>query len=173
MRSPTERIARDALFTGFSLMLAYLETLIPLPFFFAFPGVRLGLPNICVMLVFFKIGKKDAFAVLILRIFLSVLLFSSPVTAIYSLAGGLCAYGTMAFLANGEKKGVFSFYGISSACAASHITGQIAVASAIYASPAFFTYLPGALLLSLLTGLLTGGVTSLLAKKISRFLKND
>ncbi len=172
MRSPTERIARDAILAVFALVLSYLESLVPLSLWIPLPGIRLGLPNVCVMLAFFLIGKGDALCLTVLRVLLSTLLFSSPITAVYSLAGGLFAYCTLLALKKGKEKDFFSLPGVSAACAAAHITAQVLAASALYGNPAFLTYLPAALCLSLPTGLLTGWLTSLLEKRVGPLLRS-
>ena len=79
-----------------SLGIYALESLIPpiVPI----PGVKLGLSNVITLICIYIIGRKAAFAVLLIRIFLSSMLFGQPVSLVFSLFGGIIAFFVMAIL---------------------------------------------------------------------------
>ena len=61
-RKRIKRITLLALFTSVALLLSYVEMLIG-PLFTGVPGIKMGLPNIAIMLVLYRIGTKEAIAV--------------------------------------------------------------------------------------------------------------
>ena len=68
MNNKTKQIAKYGLLTALALILGYVESLIPA--FFAIPGMKLGLPNIAVIIALYIIGVKGAFIINISRILL-------------------------------------------------------------------------------------------------------
>ena len=60
---------------AFALILGYVETLIPLPF--GMPGMKLGLPNLAVLITMYRFGNKEALTVNAARVFLSGFLFGN------------------------------------------------------------------------------------------------
>ena len=78
-----------------ALIFSYIEAVIP--FSVGMPGIKLGFANIVIVYVLYRFDGRYAFAVNVVRIVLAGLLFGSPFSALYALAGGmvsLCAeYG--------------------------------------------------------------------------------
>ena len=70
----TKRITELGLLLAVSLVLAYLESLLPV--MVAVPGVKLGLANIVTMLVLYRNGGKQAFFFMTVRVVLAGFLFS-------------------------------------------------------------------------------------------------
>ena len=80
----TRKLTLSSLLCAVALILSYIESLIP-PFF-ALPGIKIGLPNLVIIFILYRLGAKYAFAVSLLRVVISSLLFGSILTAIYSVA---------------------------------------------------------------------------------------
>ena len=64
-----------------AMLLSYIEFLLP-PIWSAVPGIKLGLTNIIVIYLLYRMGVSYAAAVSLLRVFLSALLFGSVMTLI-------------------------------------------------------------------------------------------
>ncbi len=123
-RKRIKRITILALFTSLALLLSYVEMLIP-PIFTGVPGIKMGLPNIAIMLVLYRIGTKEAIAVSFVRIVISSILFGNITMFWYSLAGAALSLAVMILL---KKLDILSTVGVSVAGALAHNVGQIIVA---------------------------------------------
>ena len=87
----TKRLVTLSLFLSMSIVLSIVESFIPS---FAIPGAKLGLANIMTLVILNLYGEKDAFLIIILRIFLVGLLRGTiGAPAFYlSVSGGVLAY---------------------------------------------------------------------------------
>ena len=84
------RTAELGLFLALALILSYVESLIP--FSFGIPGIKLGLPNLIVLLLLYDEtgnGAREALLVNDLRIVLSGFLFSNLYAILYEVFCGL------------------------------------------------------------------------------------
>lgn len=124
MKKRTQKIALLGLYTAIAMALAYLEVLLP-PIFSAIPGIKLGLPNIVIIFVLYRMGVKEAALVSLVRMVAVSLLFGNPMTFAYSLAGGALSLIAMALL---RKLDFFSIIGVSVAGGVLHNVGQILLA---------------------------------------------
>ena len=70
-----EKTVKLGFFLAVALILSYVESLIP--FSFGIPGIKLGLPNLAVVLLLYRNGIQDALTVNVLRIMLAGFLFGS------------------------------------------------------------------------------------------------
>lgn len=150
-RIDSRKIALLGLLTALALVLGYVDTLLPAPA--PVPGVKLGLGNVVVLMALYLLGAKSAFALMLLKVGLTALLFGSVPSLCYSLAGGVASFCAMALAKRG---GVFGVIGVSLCGAAAHNAGQIAAASVLMGSGAIWGYLPVLLVCGVLAGLLTG-----------------
>ncbi len=148
----TKKLALCALLTALALGLSFMERFIPLPI--PLPGIKLGLANVVTLIALYLLGGKPAFGILVARCLLGSL-FGGLTGLAFSLAGGLLSLGVMTLAT--KAKGL-SVYGISVLGAATHNIAQILVAMGLMASPFVGAYLPWLLLVSIVTGLVTGGV---------------
>ncbi len=146
-----KKTALLGMLTSLALIASYIETLIPIPI--PIPGIKLGLPNLIILLTLKLYGAKEGFLVNILRILLSGFLFGSFSTILYSLAGGLLSYAVMAVLL---KLNFFSLTGVSIAGGICHNLGQLALAILVLNSVSLLSYMPVLLISGLITGLLIG-----------------
>lgn len=164
--SRVKRLTLDAMLLGAAMMLSYLEAVLPLSLLVPLPGAKLGLCNVAVMLCFYAVSPADALIVSLMRISLTSLLFGNVSSFVFSLFGGLLAYGGM-WLARLFRDKV-SCYGISVLCAALHNIGQCLAGAVLLRSPSIFSYLPLLLVFAVFFGLMTGAVIT----PVMRLFKN-
>ena len=154
-RSKTNQITICALLIAAALVLSYMERFIPLQMLIPMPGIKLGLANIVTVMALYFFGEKHAFTILILRCILGSVFGGGISGLAFSLTGGLLAMTTMSIV---RRMGLFSVYGVSILGAAAHNIGQILVAVIFMGSVYVIGYLPYLLLVSVFTGMATGGI---------------
>ncbi len=150
-----------------SMILSYIESLLPLTV--GIPGMKLGLPNLVVVLLLYSYGGKEAFAVNLLRIVLSGFLFGNLSAILYALSGAVCSFVMMLLL---RKTGRFSIAGISIGGGVFHNIGQTAAACLVVEASAPLFYLPFLLAAGAVTGFLIGFTAVRVQPGISRLLEN-
>lgn len=159
-------------FLALALILSYVETLIPLSF--GIPGIKLGLPNLIVVLLLCRNGfgncsldRHDiqaALGVNILRIVLSGFLFSNLYTILYALSGALFSFAAMLI---GRRMRCFSVVGVSVLGGVFHNIGQILVAMAVVETIYVGYYVP----FLIAAGTATGAVLGIAAMELIPYLK--
>ncbi len=157
-----KKITVLSLCTALAMIMSYIESLFPA---FWIPGVKVGLPNIIIIFILYRIGDKEAIAVSFARIFLNTLLFGNPLTLAYSLAGGFLSILSMIIL---KKIKVFSQLGVSVVGGIMHNTGQIIVACIIMETAQISLYLPVLIITGILAGICVGLAGNLLIKRINK-----
>ncbi|MBO7250032.1 MAG: Gx transporter family protein, partial [Clostridia bacterium] len=70
MHKKTKAVASLGVFTALALLLSYVEFLLP-PLFVAVPGIKIGLPNVIIILALYMVGLRSAIAISLLRVILS------------------------------------------------------------------------------------------------------
>lgn len=148
-----KQISLCAVFIALALALSYTERLIPLQLIIPLPGIKLGLANIVTLVALALFKNRYTVAILAIRCLLGAVFGGGITGLIFSLSGGLLALWVML---SARKIGIFSIYGISILGAAAHNAGQILAAMALMDSVYVGAYLPYLLLISTVTGLLTG-----------------
>ena len=113
-----------ALCTSVALLLSYVEMLIP-PIFTGIPGIKMGLPNVAIIFVLYRLGAKEAAIVSFIRLMITSILFGNITMFWYSLAGAILSLTVMILL---KKLDILSTVGVSVAGALMHNVGQILVA---------------------------------------------
>jgi hypothetical protein len=83
-----------AIFTAAALIIFLVEAQIPV--IIAVPGIKLGLSNIIVLITLYFYGRKEAAAVLALKIILGSVFSGQLMSFLYSAAGGLLCLVVMA-----------------------------------------------------------------------------
>lgn len=159
----TRQITELGLLLTVSLILAYLESLLPV--IIAVPGVKLGLANVVTMLVLYYSGGKRAFFFMILRVVLTGILFSGISGIIYSFAGGICCIGIMCIA---KRCSFFSIMGVSMAGAVAHNFGQILIAWIIMENARILYYFPILCVSGVITGIIVGFVSASLLRQINK-----
>lgn len=157
-------------FLALALILAYVESLIP--FSFGIPGIKLGLPNLIVVLLLYREGTTqtnrqdgvmEALLVNGLRIILSGFLFSNLYTILYALAGALCSLAAMLL---GRRLKCFSVIGVSVLGGVFHNIGQIIVAMLVVETVYVGYYVP----YLIVAGTVTGAVLGFIAMELTPYL---
>ena len=157
----TKDVALYGILLVLALMLSYVEALLPLSF--TIPGIKLGLPNIVVLFVLYRLGFKSACTVSLLRVALSSLLFGNVMSLAYSLAGAVLSLAVMGLL---KKCGKFSHAGVSVAGGVAHNAGQILVAMALLETAEIGYYLPVLCVTGTVAGIFVGLTAALLLKRV-------
>ena len=144
-----------------AMIMSYIEALVPLSF--AVPGIKMGLANIVIIFVLYKIGTKEAILVSLIRVILVSLLFSNVMAMAYSIAGAVLSLSVMWLL---KKTDRFSFVGVSIAGGIMHNVGQIITAVILLGTEQIALYLPVLIITGTVTGVVIGIVSGLV---INRF----
>ena len=159
----TKRLTFMALLLAIALTIFVVEAHIPPVVPIA--GVKLGLANVVTLAALVWLGRREAFAVLILRIFLGSVFAGQAVSFMYSLGGGILCFLSMtaalSFLGR-KKLWVVSVFG-----ALSHNIGQILVAMILTGTVGVIAYLP----VLMISGVITGSVTGLAAQLVTERIK--
>ncbi len=159
----SRKIAFLGLCTAISLILAYLEALLP-PLWAAVPGIKMGLPNIMLIFLLYRFSLKEAAAVSLVRLLAAALLFGNAMTLAYSLAGAVLSLGVMALL---KKIDRFSMVGVSLAGGVFHNLGQVLVAMLVLETAEIGYYM----IILTLTGTLAGILVGLAGALVLKYLK--
>ena len=162
MKINTKYIAFLGLTLAFSVASGYLERLIP-PVIPAFPGIKLGLPNITVVILMYIKDNKTAFILNISRVILSGILFTGIFGMIYGLSGALLSFIVMAGL---KKTNLFGTAGISAAGGIFHNLGQICAAALIINNIKIFYYFPVLIIFGTITGIIIGYLSGLIINRL-------
>lgn len=157
----TKRLTVDALLTAVALLLFLVEMQIP-PLT-AIPGIKIGLANVVTLFSLVYCGKKDAAAILFVRILLGAIFAGSFSAFLYSLSGGVFCYLAMCAVLHFLKKPLWP---VSVFGAAAHNIGQLFAAALLMQTPSVFWYLPYLLLAAVVSGTFTGICTSLVLQRI-------
>ena len=157
----TKKVAMLGLTIALAMIMSYIEALVPLSF--AVPGIKMGLANIVIIFVLYKIGTKEAILVSLIRVILVSLLFSNVMSMAYSIAGAVLSLSVMWLLKKTDK---FSFVGVSIAGGIMHNVGQIIMAVILLGTEQIALYLPVLIITGTVTGVVIGIVSGLV---INRF----
>lgn len=156
------KMAVLAVLTALAMLLSWVEAILP-PVFTAVPGIKVGLPNIVILIILYRFGFLEAGSVSLVRILLVSLLFGNPLTLAYSLAGGALSLFAMALL---KKTAAFSTVGVSVVGGILHNLGQIAVAMIVLHTAEIGYYMIVLAVTGTLAGILVGAAGAILLKKL-------
>ena len=162
MRSTSRKLAYLGLCTAVTLILAYVEVLLP-PLFTAVPGIKLGLPNIAIIFVLYRYGVRHAAAVSFIRIAVVAMLFGNPMTFVYSLAGAALSLLVMALL---RRMDFLSMVGVSVAGGVFHNVGQILMAMLLLGTAELGYYLIVLAITGTVSGVFVGLCGELAVRRI-------
>lgn len=160
----TKKLVFMALLTAVSLVIWVLEAQIPpvVPV----PGVKLGLASVITLTAMVLLGRKEALAILVVRVFMSCLFAGSFSAILFSLTGGLLSWAVMALtvgLMGAKKLWVVSVFG-----AIGHNAGQLAAAMVVTKTASLIWYGPALLCAAILTGAFTGAVALYLSRALKK-----
>ena len=157
----TKKITALSLAVALSMVLSFVEALVP-PFV-AVPGVKIGLANVVTVFLIYIYGWREAGCVSLIRVLLSSLLFGSPVSFIYSLAGAVLSFFVMVFI---KRVRLFSVIGVSVLGGVFHNVGQVIAACLIMENAAIAAYLVPLLISGTVAGIAVGTLAGLLTVKL-------
>lgn len=155
------RVAFLGLFTAFAMILSFVESQIPT--FVAIPGIKLGLPNIAIIIILYRFGWKEASIISLLRVLLTSLLFGTVLSMLYSIAGAVLSLVVMILL-----KKILSTVTISVVGGVFHNVGQIAVAILVTETQQLLFYLPVLIISGVIAGIVVGLVAATAVSKIEK-----
>lgn len=148
----TKKLALMAVLTAIALTIFMIESQIPAPV--PIPGVKLGLANIITLTTMLILGRKEAGAVLAVRVLMGAVFAGSPASLLYSAMGGLFAYIVMCILVGiiPEKR----LWALSALSAVAHNAGQLLACVLVVKTPGVFVYAPALIVSGVITGAFTG-----------------
>ena len=161
----TEFVARGAILLAVSLILSYLETLIPLSRAIPIPGFKLGLANIAVIIAYYSVSPTAAAVISFSRAVITSLLFSGVTTLIFSLLGAAFSFAVLMVISH-IKRPRFGFLGLSVAMALAHNAGQLIGSVIVMKSFSILWYYPALAFAAVICGSLTGCALSLLPERL-------
>lgn len=161
-QSKATQVAFSGLMLALTLVLSYVESLLPLTI--GIPGVKLGLANLAVLLTLYASGWRMALGIDVLRVVLSGFLFGNFAAILYSMAGALVSFGAMVLL----KRFRFSMSTVSIAGGVFHNLGQLVVAVCVVENIHLFYYLPWLIVAGVITGALIGIVARVTWRYVNR-----
>ena len=159
----TKKVAFLGMCVALSMILSFVESQIP-PLV-AVPGVKVGLPNIVMVFMLYKIGAKETAIVSIIRVILVGFLFGTPLSMIYSLVGAALSLIGMIIL---KKTNLFAPVTVSVVGGILHNVGQIATACFVMDTAEIAYYLPVLFISGTIAGIVIGYVAGLILKRLEK-----
>ena len=160
MKSRTKTVALLGVCAAAAMMLSYVESFIPS----VIVGVKIGLPNIVIVYLLYKVGTVKASGVSLVRVVLTALLFGSVMSLWYSLAGAVFSLFVMAVL---KKTKLLSTVGVSVAGGVAHNMAQVCVAVLVTGVGAIAYYLPALIIGGVAAGIFIGIAGATVIKRVS------
>ena len=163
--SLTKKITHCALISSVAIIFGYIEALFPFPS--PVPGIKLGLGNAAVLVCIYLLGGKPAFFVMLIKVFVTALLFSSPSTLIYSLTGGVLSFFAMLLM----KKFSFNIISVSIGGGILHNIGQLTAAALVLKSINILYYAALLIPAGAIAAAVTGTAAKIILPKINKVAK--
>ena len=161
-----KKTAYIGVFGALSVVLGYLENMIPLPV--NVPGVRIGLSNICIITALYMLGAPQAFLVALIKALVCGILFWGMQGAVYAVFGTVFSFIVMLLL---KRTGAFSPVGVSAVGAVFHNFGQLTALYIFTGSFSVVYYMSVLGLSGVFMGALTGAVSLTLIKRLAKLKK--
>lgn len=153
MNNKTTTFAILSIYIAIAFILGYVENLFPLPI--PFPGMKLGLANLVIVLALYQLGLSYAMTISLLRNLLNAFTFGSLFSFLYSLVGSIASLLMMQLLKQ-AKKTQLSLISVSCVGGIIHNVGQFAVAACLVGLSAILPYLPFLYFAGFVAGALIG-----------------
>lgn len=153
-----KEITEIGVLCAIAAVLGYIEAILPpvVPV----SGFKIGLANIAVMFTLCRMGKKQAFFVMLVKVVITSLWFSGLNALIYSLFGGIFSWTAMVI----AMKLKLSEIGVGMCGGVCHNLGQIVAACIVLSTKSALYFAPMLLPAGLLSGAFVGTVVRLLVK---------
>ena len=160
----TKKVAFIGLSITLAMILSYIESKIPI--MVAIPGVKVGLPNLIIVFILYKVGWKETIAVSLVRIFLVSLMFGNLQSMLFSVSGAALSLAGMILL---KKINCFSSITVSIVGGLLHNIGQILMAVLWTKTPQVVLYLPMLLATGTIAGFVIGLLAGMLVKRLEKW----
>lgn len=160
-RYTSKYVASLGLFSAFAVIASYIESLIPIHI--GIPGIKIGLPNIIIVLVLYLLDAKSAIIVNIIRIIIVGAMFGNAFSILFSISGAIVSFLIMYLV---KKINKISMLGVSVCGGVAHNIAQIVIASFIVKTYNLNYYLPFMIIGGLITGILIGILSMTIYNKI-------
>ena len=156
------KLAMLGLFASLAMLLSYVELQLP-PLFAAVPGIKIGLPNVAIIFILYRLGIREAAVVSFVRLIIVAMLFGSVMTFIYSAAGAIFSLLVMALL---KKANFLSTVGVSVAGGVCHNLGQIIMAMIFLSTAEIGYYMVVLAITGTISGIFVGLCGAFLIKRL-------
>lgn len=160
--------AKRTAFLGLSIALAMIFSFVEsqIPALVAMPGVKVGLPNLVMVFLLYRVGRKETVIVSVIRIFLTSLLFGNMQTLTFSIAGAVLSLVGMILL---KKTNWFSCITVSIVGGLLHNIGQIIAACLWTQTAQVAFYLPVLLISGTIAGTVIGLASGIIVKRSEKW----
>ena len=155
----TKKVAFLGLSVALAMILSFVEHQIP-PLV-TVPGVKVGLPNLVIVYLLYKLGAKEAVTVSLIRVILVSVLFGNFQSALFGIFGSVLSLCGMILL-----KRFFATTTVSVVGGVLHNIGQIGAAILVTRTPGIITYLPVLLISGTIAGVVIGIISGMLVKRV-------
>ena len=156
-----KKVAFLGLSIALAMILSFVESQIPV--FTTIPGMKVGLPNLVMVFLLYRVGWKETIVVSIIRVFLVALLFGNLQSLVFSIAGAALSLAGMILL---KKLTQFSTVTVSVVGGVLHNVGQIIAACFWTGTRQIAYYLPVLLVSGVLAGVAIGLISGFLLKRL-------
>jgi heptaprenyl diphosphate synthase len=161
LTSISRRVSSGAMLVALAMIFSYVESLIPINL--GVPGIKLGVANLVTVTGLYILAPMEVLLVVILRVLLVGFMFGNGMSILYSLAGAALSMTVMTLML---KKTSFSLIGVSVAGGVSHNIGQLIIAMLIVQNASVFVYAPALLVAGVAAGVVIGGLTNEILKRV-------
>ena len=160
----TRKLALMALFVAIALTIFMIES--QLPPIAPIPGVKLGLANVVTLTAMLLLGRKEAGAILVVRILMGAVFAGSPASLLYSAAGGFLAYLVMCVTV--KRFAENQLWIVSALAGMAHNAGQLLACVLVVQTPGVFAYAPILAASGVITGCFTGFAAMYLTRELRK-----
>ena len=161
----TKKVAFLGVSIALAMILSYVESQIPA--LVAIPGIKVGLPNLVIVFLLYKMSWKDATIVSIIRILLVAMVFGQNIMMVsFSIAGAVLSLTSMILL---KKTNWFSTITVSIVGGIFHNIGQILAAILWTETVGIVTYLPVLLISGTVAGAVVGLISGMLVERLKKW----
>lgn len=161
----TKKVAFLGISIALAMILSFVESQIPA--LVAIPGIKVGLPNLVMVFLLYRIGWKETVIVSIIRIILVSIVFGKIMPGmIFALSGAILSLLSMILL---KKLNLFSCIAVSVVGGIFHNVGQIIAACLWTQTAEVALYLPVLLVSGTIAGAVIGLIAGMLVKRLEKW----
>ena len=158
--------AKKTAFLGLAIALAMILSFVESQIPTIMPAIKVGLPNLVIVFLLYRIGWKETVVVSIIRIFLVSLLFGNAMALTFSVAGAVLSLAGMILL---KKTNWFSCITVSIVGGLLHNIGQIIAACLWTQTTEVAFYLPVLLVTGTVAGTIIGIASGIMVKRSEKW----